>query len=605
MSTSTWLDKLLGVIVQASGVDQPRHSRINFATGFTVTENIGNDSLDVVASGGSGVTLAGDLLGTGSTSLVPRVGTITGVAGTLALATTAAAILWAAATVAPSISQTTTGSPGGQPLAISAQTGNTTGGALVMSSGGGSTAANAGALTLQQGGTNRIDIRSSGIRVSSSASPGTNWPTSGFGLIQVPDTTGVSNLLAQRSTGNTLDLEILSTNPNAFTLTIGDTGAPGTHWGGVSMRGTTTNLFALTTCFLQTSSVTPTGVQVQATGVQWYDTAGGFGRQDTFAGAGACTTSWGTGATSVTYTQALTSIANGATLSITAQQSTLAASTGGALNLTSGAGAATGGGVTITAGAGASQATSGKIKMVAAALVLGAFYSQGSADWTIQPDSVGITNLILNAPTSGQNIFAVTNASGRVEVDSPSFVINNLAGVSTGGWVFAMALGATYSVTIRDITATAVTFTQTAATAAANAATWTFTAQANTNAGSFDGGKFVIGGGASTNGVYGLLSVASPLDHGYQAFTPVAGAQTLTAAQSAANCLDLLAGVAGAFTITITRRLANAGQIFVRNNTTQTATIQFLTGGAVTLATGTSAFIGSDLTNAKKLMIGT
>lgn len=125
-----------------------------------------------------------------------------------------------------------------------------------------------------------------------------------------------------------------------------------------------------------------------------------------------------------------------------------------------------------------------------------------------------------------------------------------------------------------------------------------------------DGGVLELGGGDSkdvSTGVKGRVTVITALDTGWKQYTfPSDANQTLSIADSSFNCLNILAGVITAGrTITISRRLANPGQVFVRNNTAFTITIQWLTGGSVTLATNTSALIGSDGTNAVKLVIGT
>ena len=102
-------------------------------------------------------------------------------------------------------------------------------------------------------------------------------------------------------------------------------------------------------------------------------------------------------------------------------------------------------------------------------------------------------------------------------------------------------------------------------------------------------------------------TIAGTLDAGYVAVTPVNGANTLTAAQSAVANLNLLAGATAAVTVTdaLTPAAAKGALLFVRNNTSQTVTFGWSTGTTITLATLTSALVTSDGTNAVKLMAGT
>ena len=88
-------------------------------------------------------------------------------------------------------------------------------------------------------------------------------------------------------------------------------------------------------------------------------------------------------------------------------------------------------------------------------------------------------------------------------------------------------------------------------------------------------------------------------------FTASNGANALSNAQSDANVINLLSGPTGVFTITLQRRIATKSLLFVRNGTSQTATISYLTGGTVTMATNTSALICSNGTNLVKIMVGT
>jgi hypothetical protein len=90
--------------------------------------------------------------------------------------------------------------------------------------------------------------------------------------------------------------------------------------------------------------------------------------------------------------------------------------------------------------------------------------------------------------------------------------------------------------------------------------------------------------------------------------TPVNGAggvNVLTPAQSQCAVLILASGATAGFTITVNRPAVNAGWMLVRNNTGQTATIQFASGTGTTIATTVAAIVYSDGTNAQKALSGT
>lgn len=114
-------------------------------------------------TGGGTFTAGGDLSGNATSQAVIAA---TGAAGTLPLATTAAIIQWAAASVAPKLKQadvTTNGATGAK-LTVQAQhaTGTTaTGGALALTSGTGTTAA--GSVTIETGGTARVTVSPTAI----------------------------------------------------------------------------------------------------------------------------------------------------------------------------------------------------------------------------------------------------------------------------------------------------------------------------------------------------------------------------------------------------------------------------------------------------------
>jgi hypothetical protein len=120
--------------------------------------------------------------------------------------------------------------------------------------------------------------------------------------------------------------------------------------------------------------------------------------------------------------------------------------------------------------------------------------------------------------------------------------------------------------------------------------------------------QFGAGGGAAAftiNFNLGTVTTSYAWCPGYAHFTPVNGAQALTSAQSQANVLVLDASASGGFTLTSTTTAA-AGQLqLIRNNTSQTCTFGWATGGTITIATATSALVASDGTNAVKMMAGT
>lgn len=107
-----------------------------------------------------------------------------------------------------------------------------------------------------------------------------------------------------------------------------------------------------------------------------------------------------------------------------------------------------------------------------------------------------------------------------------------------------------------------------------------------------------FGQGSPINSTFGQVATIIPVNG-------AAGVNVLTNAQSQADVLILAAGATGAFTITVNRPAANAGSLLVRNNTSQTATIQFASGTGTTIATTVAAVVYSDGTNAQKALSGT
>ena len=127
--------------------------------------------------------------------------------------------------------------------------------------------------------------------------------------------------------------------------------------------------------------------------------------------------------------------------------------------------------------------------------------------------------------------------------------------------------------------------------------------QATTQA-TTQGGNLTLGGGSGTS-TNGLVSMASPVDLGYLSFTPSGGSNVLTVTQSANNIFDLQSGALSGVTLTISRAATGPGQVIVKNRTSQTVTVQWLSGTGVNVLTGNSALIGSDGTNAVALINGT
>jgi hypothetical protein len=86
---------------------------------------------------------------------------------------------------------------------------------------------------------------------------------------------------------------------------------------------------------------------------------------------------------------------------------------------------------------------------------------------------------------------------------------------------------------------------------------------------------------------------------------PTDANQTLTKMQSVAETLNIAAGVITAGrTLTSTLSSVKSRKIMIKNNTAFTITYQWATGTGVTIATGKSAIIGSDGTNAIVLLQG-
>lgn len=294
--------------------------------------------------------------------------------------------------------------------------------------------------------------------------------------------------------------------------------------------------------------------------------------------------------------QALTNV-NGTTFTIAGQAAKAGgAGNGGTLALASGAkdGAGTDGTVTISTGA------TQQLSVAATGTWTFAGGTIFTASTTLQLTATNAARL----GTTTRGVLAdhvtgavnVLGASGEyLSVGSAGQDLLRMKWTDSGAGSFEFDAGKT-SITIKQNDKTANGGT---------GATLLIQAQNETGTTS-DGGVLQLLGGTGTT-ADGRVFVGMSFDHGWIQYTfPADANQTWNAIQSANNFINILAGVITAGrTITIRRRLAAPGQIFVRNNTAQTITIQWLTGGGVTLATNTSAIIGSDGTNAVKLMTGT
>ena len=229
-----------------------------------------------------------------------------------------------------------------------------------------------------------------------------------------------------------------------------------------------------------------------------------------------------------------------------------------------------------------------------------------------------------NAPTNGNWSIAANNNYTYLNGVNGVFVYANSAG--SPSYLFGptnLQMGAPYSVNHMAIDFVAATLWHFGAGATASAtiqydgqttdvatlvlalkgqAAW---ASAATN---IDGGWLTLQGGAAkgaSSGSDGPIKCLSPFGMEGLTIQPSAGANAFTNAQSANGCFIFGPTQASAYTITIQRKITDKTLIIVRNNCVGLATISYLTGGTVTVATNTSALIYSDGTNLQKLLIGT
>lgn len=153
MAAPDWLSRLFQqlTIRNGAGADMNSRSHIKFI-GPAVSDDAANDQTIVDTTGG-GVTLAGDTVGPSGTNTVQ---TLTGNGGVVSLV--AAALVWAAGAVSPSISQAQSTSGGAaQNMSVSAQAAKAgsaaAGGNLILSSGLGDGAGANGDVIIRNGGT--------------------------------------------------------------------------------------------------------------------------------------------------------------------------------------------------------------------------------------------------------------------------------------------------------------------------------------------------------------------------------------------------------------------------------------------------------------------
>ncbi len=222
-----------------------------------------------------------------------------------------------------------------------------------------------------------------------------------------------------------------------------------------------------------------------------------------------------------------------------------------------------------------------------------AFYFGGTN--TAAPARVDLTTSttpLLQAGTSATSLTVGTNKSGASLVLQQDAAIT--AWTLSGGNALSM---------LAPATSTAVTIGQ--AVASGVPAAWSITAQAA--GGSNDGAALSLGGGAHSgaNKADGSVKLTTPFNPGLYTATLAAGANTLTNAQSNANVFILTSTGGGAYTANLLREITDTSAIFVRNNSAGTLTVSYLSGGTVTVATGTGSLIISDGANLQKVFTTT
>ncbi len=350
--------------------------------------------------------------------------------------------------------------------------------------------------------------------------------------------------------------------------------------------------------------------------------------------SGASSWQWDTGTSSPTITQAdkTTNSSSGATLTIQAQNETGTASTGGALNLSSGTGTTAAGNVVIQTG-GVTRLTvlpastrfadtataltitpvsAGTTSISFASTVTSASISQSSTSitngTTLQLTAQGATGDGYNGGNLGLaagNATGTTGTGGSVNIQSGTGNTNNgtinlRAGSTTAYAITVIPAGACQISTAS--TATSVKLLQ-ATLSSGTGATYTVQAQ-NVTTGA--GGALALTSGTGST-EYGQVKLLGATNIGIFTQAMADADQVVSAANSAKNIIITTGSnsTVRALTISVT---PTAGLFkLIRNNcTTSGITVKWLTGAATaTIPVNSSVIVGSDGTDCIILMSGT
>lgn len=347
--------------------------------------------------------------------------------------------------------------------------------------------------------------------------------------------------------------------------------------------------------------------------------ASGTGTSVTLGSSGvAFALSYAAGVTAPTISQAINTSGAGVNFGITAQAAKVgSAAAGGNLNLSGGAGDGAGANGNVSLFTGATEqwratptalvnVQANPIQFGTSTMPSAGLLRFAQAAGTLLGGNDTATTYSLVSWASGANLNLGASASFTQSVTSLSLCAASTGHVyTTLGTTTALDVNiaaGNANLTFFDINS-APKISQTASSGATVATTVTAQAAGGTN----DGGAIVLNGGqhAGSSTVDGSVKVTTPFNAGYLTFSPSAGANTLTNAQSDANVI-LFGTQASAFTVNYLRRIADTSLLVVRNPSGNgTATIAYLTGGTVTVAAATSALIVSDGTNLQKIVVGT
>ena len=217
----------------------------------------------------------------------------------------------------------------------------------------------------------------------------------------------------------------------------------------------------------------------------------------------------------------------------------------------------------------------------------------GAATYPLTLDWSTSTAPTILSGTSATSLTVGTNKSAA------SLILQQDAGITA--WTLS---GGNALVMQAPSTATGVTVNW--ATGSGAAGVLAIVGQAYGGAPTGAGGALTLAGGAAVGVAQaGSVQVLTPVNLGELSYTPAAAAISFNASQSNFNVILLIGSYANPCTITLQRAIADKTMLLIKNTYGQTATISYLTGGTVTVATGTSAWICSDGTNLQKMMIGT